>query len=136
MYYFAYGSNLSRAQMLRRFPDAKPKFTVTLPDHKRIFTGRSRKWSDGSVASIKPCTGEEVVGAIYEISEECRKSLDRCEGYPTVYNRITVTVFTEFGKPVEAITYVKVEQSDETQPAQEYMDTIQDGYRDWGIASD
>jgi len=62
--------------------------------------------------------------------------LDRCEGYPTVYNRITVTVFTEFGKPVEAITYVKVEQSDETQPAQEYMDTIQDGYRDWGIASD
>jgi len=134
MYYFAYGSNLSRKQMLRRCPDAKPKFTVTLPDHKRIYTGRSRKWQNGGVASIKPFKGEKVVGAIYEISEECLNSLDICEGFPTVYDRKNLTVFTESGEPVEAITYVKVKQPDETQPAQEYLDTIQDGYEDWGIA--
>ena len=55
-------------------------------------------------------------------------------GYPTLYDRLTVTVFIEFSKPVEAIAYIKVRQSDETQPSQEYLDTIQDGYRDWGIA--
>ena len=135
MYYFAYGSNLNRKQMLRRCPDAKPKFKATLPDHKLLFAGRSREWSDGGVASVTPCIGEEVVGAIYEISEECRKSLDRYEGYPNVYDRITVTVVTESDKPVEAMTYVMVRQSDETRPAQEYLDAIRDGYEDWGIAS-
>jgi gamma-glutamylcyclotransferase (GGCT)/AIG2-like uncharacterized protein YtfP len=135
MYYFAYGSNLNRKQMLRRCPDAKPKFRATLPDHKLVFAGRSREWSDGGIASIRPCIGEEVAGALYEISEECRMSLDRYEGYPDMYDRITVTIVAESDKPVEAMTYIMVRQSDETQPAQEYLDTIQDGYKDWGIAS-
>jgi len=47
-----------------------------------------------------------------------------------------VNVLTESGDSVEAITYVKVEQSDEIQPAREYMDTIQEGYKDWGIGLD
>jgi gamma-glutamylcyclotransferase (GGCT)/AIG2-like uncharacterized protein YtfP len=81
MYYFAYGSNLSHKQMLKRCPDAKPKFKATLPDHKLIFAGRSRRWN-GGVASIKPAKGEEVVGAIYEISEQCLSSLDIYEGCP------------------------------------------------------
>jgi gamma-glutamylcyclotransferase (GGCT)/AIG2-like uncharacterized protein YtfP len=80
--------------------------------------------------------GEKVDGAIYEISEECRKSLDRYEGYPDLYDRIPVTVVTESDEPVEAITYIMVRQSDETQPSQEYLDAIQQGYRDWGIASE
>lgn len=134
MYYFAYGSNLSRKQMLRRCPNAKPKFKAILPDHKLIFAGRSRQWSDGGVASVTPRIGDEVAGGVYEISEECLASLDIYEGYPTLYDRLTVTVFIEFSKPVEAIAYIKVRQSDETQPSQEYLDTIQDGYRDWGIA--
>jgi gamma-glutamylcyclotransferase (GGCT)/AIG2-like uncharacterized protein YtfP len=136
MYYFAYGSNLNRKQMLRRCPDAKPKFKATLPDHKLIFTGRSRQWSDGGVASVTPRIGEKVAGAIYEISEKCRKSLDRYEGYPDLYDRITVTVITESDEPVEAMTYIMVRQSDETRPAQEYLDTIQDDYKDWGIVSE
>ena len=136
MYYFAYGSNLNRKQMLRRCPDAKPKLKAILPDHKLIFAGRSRQWSDGGVASVTPCIGEEVVGGVYEISEVCRKSLDRYEGYPTFYDRVTVTVVTESDKPVEAMTYVMVRQSDETRPAQEYLDAIRDGYEDWGIASE
>jgi len=74
------------------------------------------------------------VGAIYEISAECLKSLDICEGYPTNYTHMNVTVFKESGDAVEAITYVKVSQLDETQPAQEYLDIIKQGYKDWGIA--
>ena len=133
MYYFAYGSNLSRKQMSERCPDAQPKFIVTLPNHKLIFAGRSKKRWNGGVASIKPFKGEKVIGAIYEISTECLRSLDRYEGYPINYDHMNVTVFTEFGDSVEAITYVKVKQSDETQPARKYLDIIQQGYKDWGI---
>jgi gamma-glutamylcyclotransferase (GGCT)/AIG2-like uncharacterized protein YtfP len=136
MYYFAYGSNLSHEQMRKRCPDAQPKLTATLPDHKLIFAGRSQTWPNGGVASIKPSRREEVVGAVYEISVKCLKALDRWEGWPTVYEHKRVTVFTESGDPLEAITYVRVMQSDERRPSREYLDTIREGYKDWGIVSD
>ena len=132
MYYFAYGSNLSRKQMSQRCPDAQPKFVATLPNHKLIFAGWSKKWC-GGVASIKPCEGEKVIGAIYEISERCLESLDIYENCPTTYGQENVTVFTGSDVPVRAITYIKVEQSNETQPSGKYLLTIQQGYKDWGI---
>ncbi len=132
MYYFAYGSNLSHKQMLERCPNSKPRFIATLPNYKLIFAGWSRKWH-GGVASIKPFRGERVIGAVYEISERDLRLLDGYEGYPTTYNRLTVTVITEDGERVEAITYIKREQSEETQLSREYLAVIQQGYKDWGI---
>lgn len=132
MYYFAYASNLNRKQMAERCPDGKPKFIATLPNYKLIFTGWSRQ-RQGGVASIKPVRGEKVIGAVYEISDRDLRLLDKHEGYPTTYNRMKVTVWTETGEPVEAVTYIKIEQSEETQPSREYLAVIQQGYRDWEL---
>jgi cation transport regulator ChaC len=132
MYYFAYASNLNRKQMSQRCPNSKPKFIATLPNYKLIFTGWSRQWRGGT-ASIKPLRGEKVIGAVYEISEADLKVLDKHEGYPTTYNRLNVTVWSDTGDPVETVTYIKVEQSPETRPSQEYLSAIQQGYRDWQI---
>ncbi len=132
MYYFAYGSNLNRKQMLERCPDSKPKFMVTLPNYKLIFVGWSRKWR-GGVATIKRFGGEKVLGGIYDVSEKCLQKLDECEGYPRDYDRLKVTVFTEVDEPIEAITYIKSGQLDETQPSKEFLVLIQQGYRDWGL---
>ena len=132
MYYFAYGSNLNKKQMLERCPDSKPRFLATLPNCKLVFVGWSRKWR-GGVATVKRFGGERVIGAIYEVSEQCLRQLDKCEGYPGNYNRLNVTVFDENGEPIEAITYVKAGQLEETLPSKEYLSVIQQGYRDWGI---
>jgi cation transport regulator ChaC len=132
MYYFAYATNLSRQQMAERCPEAKPKFIATLPNYKLIFAGWSRKWR-GGVASIKPFRGEKVIGAIYEISERDLRLLDKHEGYPATYNRIDIVAFNEDGEPVKAVTYIKVEQSEEIKPSREYVAIIQQGYRDWRI---
>ena len=118
--------------MAERAPDSKPKFIATLPNYKLIFTGWSRQ-QQGGVASIKPFRGEKVVGAVYEISDRDLRLLDKCEGYPAIYNHLNVTVWTETGDAVEAITYIKVEQSEETRPSREYLAAIQQGYRDWEI---
>jgi len=118
--------------MQERCPDAKPKFTATLPNHKLIFTGWSRSWH-GGVASIRPLRGEKVAGAVYEISERDLRLLDKYEGYPNIYNRREVVVFSEDGEPIKAVTYIKIEQSEETKPSPEYIATIQQGYREWGI---
>ena len=68
MYYFAYGSNLSKKQMSERCPDSKPMFIATLPNHQMVFAGWSRKWR-GGVASLKTFRGAKVPGAIYEVTE-------------------------------------------------------------------
>jgi gamma-glutamylcyclotransferase len=132
MYYFAYASNLNRKQMAERAPDSKPRFIATLPNYKLIFTGWSRKWQ-GGVASIRPHRGEKVIGAVYEVSERDLKQLDGYDGYPTVYDRRKVTVWTETNEQIEAITYIKIDQSQETKPSTEYLAVIQQGYIDWQI---
>ena len=132
MYYFAYATNLSRKPMAERCPNSKPKFMATLPNYKLIFTGWSRQWR-GGVASIKPLRGEKVIGAVYEISETELKLLDKYEDYPSAYNRMNVTVWTDAGDPIEAITYIKFEQSQEAKPSREYLAIIQQGYSDWQI---
>jgi len=132
VYCFAYGSSLNKKQMMERCPDSKPMFVATLPNYKLVFVGWSRQWR-GGVASIKHFRGEKVLGGIYEISERDLRRLDKYEGYPDSYNRLNVTVFDEDGKPVEAVTYIKSGQLEETQPSREYLAIIQQGYRDWAI---
>ncbi len=132
MHYFAYGSNLNMKQMNERVPGNKPKFTAVLPNYKLFFVGYSRNWK-GGVASIKPFKGQKVEGAVYEITEDQFKKLDRFEDYGFSYDHLKVTVWTDSDEQVEAITYIKKEQSPETQPSTEYLSVIRQGYRDWGI---
>ena len=132
MYYFAYGSNLNHRQLLECCPDNQLMFTATLQNYKLIFAGWSRQWRGGQ-ASIKPFRGDKVLGAIYEISERDLRRLDKYEGYPDTYDRLKITVYRDTGESIEAITYIKLSQSEETKPSPEYLATIKQGYRDWGL---
>jgi gamma-glutamylcyclotransferase (GGCT)/AIG2-like uncharacterized protein YtfP len=134
MDYFAYASNLSRAQMRLRCPDAKPKFSAVLPNYKLIFSGWSRDWH-GATASIQPFRGAKVIGAVYEISEQDMQKLDRFENYPSLYNHSNVMVFNEDDLAVKAITYIKSRQADEGKPSPEYLAIIRQGYKDWELES-
>ena len=133
MHYFAYGFNLNKKQMKERCPDSRPLFAAVLPNYKVVFCGWSRIWRGGT-ATLKKATGEKARGAVYEISENCRQRLDRFEGHPTSCNHLKVTVFDEDGTAIEAITYVKSEGIEETNPGKEYLATIVQGYRDWQIS--
>jgi hypothetical protein len=129
MYYFAYASNLNRKQMQERCPDSKPMFTAVLPNHKVVFTSWSRQWR-GGVAAVKSAKGERVPGAIYEVTEKCLRRLDK---YEAGYRRFNVMVYDEDGGPVEAVTFIKAGQLEETAPSKEYVALIQQGYKDWEI---
>ncbi len=107
-------------------------FIATLPNYKLVFVGWSRQWR-GGVISIKPLRGERVRGAIYEVSEQCIPRLDKFEGHPTDYARQKVIVIDEDSERIEAITYIKAGQFEETQPSKEYLAVIQQGYRDWRL---
>ena len=130
MYYFAYASNLNRKQMRERCPTSQPKFTATLHHYQLVFIGWSRKWRGGT-ASIRPIRGGKVLGAIYEVSEECLRQLDKYEG--SDYRRLNVIVNNEDNEPVEAVTYIRSSQAEQAKPSPEYLALIQQGYKDWRL---
>ena len=133
MYYFAYGSNLNQKQMLERCPASQPKFRASLPNYKLGFVGWSRQWRGGT-ASIRFWRGQKVLGAIYEVSDRDLRRLDSYEGYPGSANKLNVTVFNEDGEAIQAVTYIKAGQAEETEPAAQYLSLMQQGSRDWGMA--
>jgi gamma-glutamylcyclotransferase len=130
MYYFAFGSNLSIQQMKERCPDSIPKFRAYLQDYKLIFAGHSVR-RKGGIASIKSFSGEKVKGAIYEVTEDDLRLLDKYEGYPNTYCHLNIKVCDDNGKEFDAMTYILHEQSIETRPSKEYIAVINQGYGDW-----
>lgn len=88
--YFAYGSNMDRAQMKRRCPDSKYVGKAVLKGYRLGFTGHSNNWG-GAVATITKGEGS-VPGILYKVTDADIENLDRFEGYPTVYQRKTVKV--------------------------------------------
>lgn len=129
MRYFAYGSNLSRAQMKERCPGSRPLFPATLPNYKLVISGWSRKWRGGT-ATILRSRGDKVRGGVYEVAEA---DLRRLDGYEAGYARQTVTVFDEDGDAHEVVTFIKTGQVETSQPSQSYGEVIRRGYHDWGI---
>ena len=118
--------------MAERCQDSKPEFIATLPNYKLVFVGWSRQWR-GGVATIRSFRGEKVFGAIYQVSDKDLRRLDSDEGYPGNANRLEITVFNEDGESIQAITYIKVGQSEETQPSPQYLSVVQQVYKDWRI---
>ena len=134
MLYFAYATDLSRKQMSERCPGARPRTAAKLPHYKLIFAGWSRKWRGGG-ATLRQSKGDVVAGALYEITEQGLRQLDRHEDYPMACDHLKVKVVTEDGDFVEAVTYIAKGRVEEAKPSPEYLAVIREGYRDWRIAS-
>lgn len=131
MLYFAYGSNLSKKQVSRRCPNNAPLKTATLNGFRLAFSGTSRRWDDGGTATVIPCEGKSVPGALYELTQDDERSLDRFEGYPEAYQKIDVDVDGQ-----RAFTYVRPPDQDANLPSDSYIETIRLGYLDWNIPTE
>ncbi len=121
MLYFAYGSNLSHAQMDSRCPGHRPLRRHTLPGFWLVLRG---------AANIEEAPGEHIEGAIYEISEEHERVLNRFEGVPTVYDR------RWFEAEEGPVLYYQMVEPHFIPPRESYVETIEAGYRDWNLPVD
>lgn len=129
--YFCYGSNLNQEQMAHRCPDAIPLETAELPSYKLLFRGNSRGFG---VATVEQDGYSAVPGALWAISRSDLETLDRYEGYPTLYTRGNVEVKTEDGQTVTAMTYwMHSYRYQKAMPSRQYLQTIYNGYRHFGI---
>lgn len=119
--YFAYGANLSREGMSFRCPQAVPY---------RRFTLRGWRLDFAHHATIIPHPGRSVEGALWRITEDCERSLDMFEGYPSYY---TKRILEQDGQ--EFMVYI-MNPPLSGSPGVGYLDIIEQGYRDWNLDFD
>ena len=133
LHYFAYGSNMSLAQMQARCPESVAIGTGWLAEHALVFPRYSTRRQSGA-ASIAPQPGATVWGVIYETTEADLARLDVFEGYradrpeaENNYNRAMVSVARENMDPLACVTYIARPEAEHVQPSLDYLQTILTG---------
>ncbi len=126
-WYFAYGSNLSKQQMLRRTGSIPPSRVVWLAHYQFAF----RRVLEGNdvFATIHPKQGSIVHGVAYQCSRIAMIQLDQFEGVAeNCYRREMVDVTAGFGELLRCIVYIGQAFTEESaQPNASYWDSIRTG---------
>ena len=115
--YFAYGSNMNHYNMRQRCPKAKYIRKMILPDYELVFR---------SVADVQKAPGKQVTGALFEITKDCERELDRYEGFPHLYIKTYVDDFMFYEMVDKDIVYP---------PSHGYFNTIWVGYEDCKLST-
>jgi cation transport regulator ChaC len=129
-WYFAYGSNLKRERLKKRIGKWRKERKAILRDYELVF-GKGWGGHFTGKANIQKKPKGRVEGVIYLVTEQQLKKLDRREGVPWVYERITVKVESE-GERIPAETYRMVEMMCPLKPSRDYLDLVLDGLREHG----
>ena len=128
-YYLAYGSNLNLNQMKYRCPKARPIGNINLENYRLVYKGVK----DGfSYLTIEECEGYYVPLGLFEVSIFDIFSLDDYEGYPNFYSKDYIPI-TVNNKTKKALIYVMNEYFDYHLPSQQYIETCEKGYNDFGF---
>lgn len=150
MWYFAYGSNLSRpavSEWCRRHALRPPAMiggkAAILDNYRLAFTLYSEYWGGGT-ADIVYDPGKYVAGVLFEVTEpemlildkKVERTLDSNGKEIGVYKRATVTAspLTK-GAPIQAATYQGIHPDRfDIPPTQAYMDILIHGAYDYGLS--
>lgn len=126
--YFAYGSNLNFDQMAYRCPEATVVGTAKLDDYELAFRR--------GYLTILPKEGASVEGLIWSVTDHDESQLDCYEGYPTFYDKETMTVTDADGTPHEIMVYtMNAPYRDQLLPvSSRYNAVVMQGCLDAGIS--
>jgi len=132
--YLAYGSNLNRKQMHIRCPDALISGTAELRDWRLKFKGSKT----GNYLTVEQEERCRVPVAVWAVSGQDEKNLDRYEGCPDFYYKKELPVMMRERdgggkKPVIAFLYIMHERRRLGLPTERYMECCREGYRDFGF---
>jgi gamma-glutamylcyclotransferase len=133
-WYFAYASNMNRAQMRSRAGQILEERPGRLENYELAFNKKVRGGTAG--ANIRPAPGKAVEGILYKINESAFRNLDRFEGAPVHYRRIQVDVKDRDGKTIAAQAFIATKVEKGLRPAPHYLKTILDGAAEHNLPSE
>ena len=128
MKYISYGSNMVEEQMAHRCPGAKLIGTGYLPNHRPEF------YLHATVERTR-AHGAKVPVAVWEISEEDERSLDRYEGFPTYYTKHRRRVVMDDGSELWGMVYI-MNMIRPQPPTACYYNSIHNAYVKLGLHSE
>lgn len=124
MLYFAYGSNVSIVQMLKRCPTAKVVGVDYITHYALRF---NKKGIDGTgKANVEEHLNSRVHGVVYVLSPSTVAQLDQYEGEGEHYHRVPVV--TASGKECEMYVADPKHINNKLHPSEEYKETITRGF--------
>ncbi|XP_060528657.1 gamma-glutamylcyclotransferase-like isoform X1 [Cylas formicarius] len=143
--YFAYGSNLLSHRIHINNPSAVRRGIGKLNDYRLSFVTYSKRWG-GCSATIVPKQSSVVWGAVWELDNCHRESLDRQEG---VDKNIYIPISVQIELPEGGLTLCRsyrqtadpVDDALENlpldfRPSEPYLKTIIKGAEESGLPSD
>ncbi|HLV93788.1 MAG TPA: gamma-glutamylcyclotransferase family protein [Candidatus Acidoferrales bacterium] len=133
-WYFAYASNMNRAQMRSRAGEILEEKLGRLENYELAFNKKVRGGTAG--ANVRPAPGKFVEGVLYKINESAFRNLDRAEGAPVHYRRIQVTVKDRDGKDTAAQAFIAAKVEKGLRPAGHYLKTILEGATEHGLPAE
>lgn len=123
VYYFSYGM-LTDPQLMQGLDMVG---VAELPN----FEYKMYSW-----ANVEHKPGSKVYGVLWAIDHNVISQLDRAEGYPQLYDRRTYPVYVD-GNKIAAEVYIMtpdtLEQVQDTQPSQGYVNRVVRGYNNAGV---
>ncbi|MBQ4435849.1 MAG: gamma-glutamylcyclotransferase [Clostridia bacterium] len=133
-YYIAYGSNLNVQQMRYRCPSARIIGTAEVPDYRLLFKGSKT----GAYLTIEPSEGQSVPVAVWEVTGDDERALDRYEGFPAFYYKAEMKLpitGIKSGKVRTRTVFVYIMHEDRQAgiPSKYYMDVCREGYDAFGF---
>lgn len=126
MIYFAYGSNLCKAQMKDRCPDARPLGKFFLRSARLVFRG---------AADCIHAKDETCPGALWRITSRCERALDAYEGISGGHYRKEFVRLNGV-KGEDRLMFYVTDSEGVFPPAERYLSIIRRGYKDFGLPLD
>jgi len=127
-YYFAYGSNLSKAQMSLRCPDSDYLISGRLSGYSWLINNRG-------YASVKLSPNAFVLGEIFTLSEQDISYLDLYEHVAEgMYSKYILNIETEEGV-YDCLVYV-ASSNDIGKPQTEYIERMNIGIKSANLPDD
>jgi gamma-glutamylcyclotransferase len=139
-FYFAYGSNLCKRQVLTGMDGKPARCPGAKPIGKALLTGWRYLIYARGYANIVPDGAGEVWGGVWEVTEEHISSLDKYEGRvkntkKCVYHREEVEVELDDGASVKCLVYVDSNERGDIPgvPQEWYQARILEGAHDFAL---
>jgi gliotoxin/aspirochlorine biosynthesis gamma-glutamylcyclotransferase len=140
VWYFAYGSNMQRATFCgRRGIEYRQALPARVEGWRLVIDKPPLVPVGEGFANIIPEPGAEVLGVLYEITDEDLAHVDLTEGVLIGnYERVEVTVSALGGQALEVVaaTLVSDKRNPELLPSDRYMQCLISGAEEHGLPAE
>lgn len=134
VWYFAYGSNMSRQQVKQRAGQPKEEKIARLEGYELNFEKIARGGSGTGNIVVAP--EKTLWGVLYRLTEQQLKTLDRFEGVPEHYRRSEVNVVDGHGNKIAAQVYLARKVRKGLKPDRQYLQRIIQGAEEHNLPAD